>query len=654
MAPEPDETIENRVQNLFAAHQNKIAVQADWLFAGLMIFQWLAGIVIALLVSPRTWSGAESWVHPHVWAAVALGGALCSLPVALVWNRPGARLNRHVIAMAQMLTSSLLIQITGGRIETHFHVFGSLAFLAFYRDWEVMLTATAVTGVDHALRGIFWPFSIYGRTWVSPWLSVEHAGWVVFSDIFLVWSCLRSRAEMSAIATREAGNAHLLHQAQHDALTGLPNRLLFAVAIKEGLQRAAKSGGNLALLCIDLDRFKQINDTLGHQVGDQLLQSVGRRLSHQLCGKGTLVRMGGDEFAVILEGISSPEAANSTAAKLLDSLQEPFELAGNEMYLGASIGICLYPDCARDSTELQRNADIAMYRVKSQGKNGYETFAPEMAPSTLKRMDTEHQLRQAIVRNEFLVLYQPQVTLDGKLKGFEALVRWEHPKLGLIPPNEFIPVAEETGLIRPVGDFVMRKACRQGAIWQQRWGRNLRIAVNVSAVQFSDPSFAETVAEVLEETGLPPQLLELELTETVLMRDLVSAAERMESLRALGLRIAMDDFGTGYSSLSYIHKLPIDVLKIDRSFIKEIHSESHSRAMFASILTMARDLKLDVVAEGVEEPGQVEVLAELGCPLAQGFLFGRPAAAVEAERFIANSQRVANAVFEEPQLAFLR
>ena len=409
MAPEAAHTIELGTAARFQEHKQRIYRETDRLFAVLLAIQWVASIVIALVTTPLTWAGTQSSIHPHILIALFMGGTVSLVPIVLVLMQPGATLNRHVIATSQMVTSAVLIHITGGRLETHFHIFGSLAFLAFYRDWRVLITASLVAGADHLFRGAFWPASIYGVTWFNPWRALEHVGWVVFCDIFLIHACIRSRAEMREIANREAKQGHLLYQAQHDALTGLPNRLQLATKLEQGLLKVRTSGGKLALLCIDLDKFKQVNDTLGHHIGDVLLQRVAHRLESNLRQGERVVRTGGDEFAITLTGLKSAEDAAVVAARLVKCLTLPFLISGHEVTVGASIGISMFPDDAGDVNVLQKNADIAMYWVKERGKSGFEIFTPEMVLSALNSPNMPHQPHQASEEEELSFLSWPQV-----------------------------------------------------------------------------------------------------------------------------------------------------------------------------------------------------------------------------------------------------
>ncbi len=416
----------------------------------------------------------------------------------------------------------------------------------------------------------------------------------------------------------------LAYQAQHDSLTGLPNRVLFEDRLQQALAMARRQGWLVAVLFVDLDRFKQINDTLGHPVGDLLLQQVARRLENCIRRTDTLARMGGDEFTLLLTELRDQQYSLMVAQKLLDALKAPFHLDGYELFVTASVGISVYPRDGRDAATLQRNADSAMYRAKNQGKNNFQVFKPEITATALESLEIENALRMALENGEFQLRYQPQVAMDGKLTGLEALLVWNHPKLGLIPPAQFIPMAEECGLIVPIGGWVLRQACQQRADWRREWQAPIKIGVNVSVTQFTRPGFVEVVAQVLKETGLDPSFLELEITESVVMRDVKGSTQQMERLRTLGVGLSIDDFGTGYSSLSYLRTLPIDTLKIDQSFLQEVDSVPNTMPLLRAIVALAHSLRLCVVAEGVEYERQLEALREVGCDRVQGYLIGEP------------------------------
>ena len=430
----------------------------------------------------------------------------------------------------------------------------------------------------------------------------------------------------------------LAYQAHHDALTELPNRLLFQERLRQAIVHARRSETMVALLYIDLDRFKLINDTLGHASGDTLLQQVARRLKSCLREADTLARISGDEFTVIATGIRNPKHASVVAEALLKALRDPFQSDDQELFVSASVGISMYPQDAMEAETLQRNADNAMYRAKSRGKNRFEYFHPEMRVSMSQRLEVETYLRRALERDEFCVHYQPQFDLQsGRLVGQEALLRWNNPKLGSIRPDEFIPIAEENGLIVPIGTWVLQEACRQTSAWQKAGYPLKGVSVNVSAVQFSRPDFVNTVDEVLRLTGLEPRFLELELTERLVIRDVRESAGTMARLRALGVQISVDDFGAGYSSLSYLQRLPIDILKLDRSFVEDLKNAGGNASLVRGIVTLAHGLGIRVTAEGVETEQQLELVHTSGCDKAQGYLLGRPSPAGSALSNAANS-----------------
>jgi diguanylate cyclase (GGDEF)-like protein len=444
---------------------------------------------------------------------------------------------------------------------------------------------------------------------------------------------LQTTSGTAAIAIEQRQLAdQLAYQAHHDALTGLPNRLLFQERLRQEIAQSRRSGAMLALLYLDLDRFKLINDTFGHASGDALLWQVAWRLKSCLREVDTLARISGDEFTVTAAGLKSAQDASLVAEAILKALRAPFQVENQELYVTASVGISLYPRDAIDAETLQRNADSAMYRAKSRGKNRFEYFLAEMSASRRQRLELESCLRRALDRSEFSLHYQPQFDLQsGKLVAQEALLRWTHPKLGCIAPDQFIPIAEENELIVPIGTWVLQEACRQAAAWQ-RAGYPLKgIAVNVSAVQFGRPDFVRTVDDVLKRSDLEPRFLELELTESLIIRDVRESAAKMEQLRELGVKISVDDFGTGYSSLSYLQRLPIDILKLDRSFVEGVKIEGGgSSSLVRGIVTLAHGLGIRVTAEGVETQQQLDLVHHSGCDKVQGFLLGRPSPAASA------------------------
>lgn len=436
----------------------------------------------------------------------------------------------------------------------------------------------------------------------------------------------------------QSSQARLEHQALNDELTGLPNRRLFADRLEHALMRAMRQQQIVALIYLDLDGFKLVNDTLGHTIGDALLCEIADRLRLRVRDSDTLARIGGDEFTVVVEDLHSFEEANLIAKDLLAEFATPFFFKGHELSLTASLGISFYPQSASDAEHLIQQADTAMYVAKSTGKNRFILFTPEFGDAVQERLELENQLRGASERNEFAVHYQPQFeATTHRLVRFEALIRWNHPTRGEIPPSKFIPIAEETGLIVPIGLWVMQEACIEAVKWQARSERPVQVAVNISTVQLLHGDFVEIVIDVLNRTGLKPNLLQLELTESVLLPGFGETADGLSQLHALGVGMAIDDFGTGYSSLSYLHRVPFDVVKIDRSFLAQISQSEHSRATMQSIVELAHNMKMTVIVEGVETASQLDFVQELGCDEIQGFLLGRPTA--EPSQYFAEENR---------------
>jgi diguanylate cyclase (GGDEF)-like protein/PAS domain S-box-containing protein len=465
-------------------------------------------------------------------------------------------------------------------------------------------------------RGEIWNTRKNGEDYLE-WLTVsavrDHEGCVthyvgVFSDITEV----------------KDSQDKLDHLAHHDPLTALPNRLLFHDRLLHALARVARGQEQLAVMFIDLDRFKNVNDTLGHHVGDELLKQVALALSSRLRDGDTLARLGGDEFIVLLEDVDGAYGAGQVADKLMSMFEQPFLVADHELFVTGSVGISLYPQDGADLNLLIRNADVAMYQAKARGRNGYQFYAPSMSVDGAERLRLETLLRRAIEKNEIYLAYQPQVEIDsGRLIGVEALVRWCNPELGEVAPARFIPLAEDTGFINQLGKWVLDQACRQMVRWQAQGLEVPKIAVNLSVRQFERGSIATMVADVLRETGLAPRRLQLEVTESVIMHT-GDALVLINELHAIGVGLAIDDFGTGYSSLAYLKQLPVQTLKIDRSFIKDISTDANDEAITVAIIQLGKSLNLSVIAEGVENGEQAAFLLRHGCNLAQGYLYGRP------------------------------
>jgi diguanylate cyclase (GGDEF)-like protein len=422
----------------------------------------------------------------------------------------------------------------------------------------------------------------------------------------------------------------LAFQAKHDALTGLPNRLYMQERLDRAIDDAKERNTALSVAFIDLDRFKQINDTLGHSAGDRVLQQLATRLRNCLQPTDTLARMGGDEFTAILTSME-PSQPIKTIRKLLGAVRAPCRVGEHELFVTASIGVSFYPQHGEDAATLLRNADSAMYSAKYRGKNDIHWYDAQPRSGSMHRLGLENDLRRALEREELKLLYQPQVELSGKLAALEVLLVWDHREHGRIAPSEFIPIAEETGMILTIGSWVLGEACRQVDHWRQAGLQPVPVSVNVSALQFAQANFVPTVAGVLEYSGLPPQLLELELTESLVMRGVDESLSVMRQVRDLGVRIAIDDFGTGYSSLSYVRELPADVLKIDQTFFDESGKPGSSLALIRTIATLAHTFDMTVTAEGVETGRHLEVARQAGCDRAQGLLFGGAITADSAE-----------------------
>jgi diguanylate cyclase (GGDEF)-like protein/PAS domain S-box-containing protein len=506
--------------------------------------------------------------------------------------------------------------------------------------YEVLLPAeereTFLERVERRARGISERYEIFylrkngSRIWVEVYgVPFRDSGGEIIGTLGVV----------TDVTERKRAEKRLRQAALYDALTGLPNRLLFRERLDHAILRAKRREEyRFAVLFLDLDRFKVINDSLGHHVGDELLAMVAQRLRSCLRPEDSVARFGGDEFAILLEGIEEVSDATRVAERIQASLSAPVDLGGLEVFTSASIGIVLNSAAYERPEYLLRNADMAMYRAKAAGQARFEVFDRAMHARALSRLQMETDLRRALEREEFRVHYQPIISLEtGRIMGLEALVRWSHPDQGWLPPDEFIPAAEETGLILPLGEWVLRESCRHLKRWQEQYPRDipLSVGVNLSVKQFSQRNLVAQISRILEEMGLEPAMLKLEITESAAMENAEAAAVLLGRLKSLGVQLYLDDFGTGYSSLSYLHQFPLDALKIDRSFVGRVDTDDRNRQLVRTILTLAHSLGVPVIAEGIETESQRLALRRMGCGFGQGHLFSRPLAPEAVEALLA-------------------
>jgi diguanylate cyclase (GGDEF)-like protein len=533
--------------------------------------------------------------------------ALCGFGASLDRFRMKARI---IAASFGLVTcSAVLVDLWGGITEAHFHFFVMIGVLTLYQDWTPFLVAIAFVVVHHGVGGVLDPKAVFGdnpQADKNPWLwACIHGGFVLAASV----------AHVVAWRTNE-------NQLLRDPLTGLPSRLLYLNNLKLSLERLGRGPSrSVAVLFLDLDRFKVINDSLGHGEGDELLVAVAERVGHSLRRHETLARFGGDEFVILCED------AVAVAERVLKAFSLPFQLAHGETMAAASIGISVTSDPDQDPDDLIRDADAAMYRAKGAGGARVVLFDEVTRERALARLHNENAIRKAIEREEFRVFFQPEVSISGdRITGLEALVRWQHPERGLLGPGEFISLAEETGLIVPLGTWVLRDACHRAVVWQRGRASDepLMLRVNVSARQLAKDSFRRTVSGIIKETGIDPAWLCLEVTESVLIEDPESSIRVLSELKELGIRIAIDDFGTGYSSLEYLRRLPVDCVKVDRSFVRGLPDNEEDVAIVNAVIELGHALKLSVTAEGVETTEQLGNLQTAGCDTAQGFLFYRP------------------------------
>jgi diguanylate cyclase (GGDEF)-like protein len=548
-------------------------------------------------------------------AHMTFEGAILAGPAVIASSeRVGLRMRVAAAAFGLITASAMLVHLANGVVEAHFHFFVMIGVLTLYQDWMAFGIAIGYVVLHHGVVGVVAPEQVYNHpdAIAHPWRwAMIHGGFVLAA----------SAAHVVAWRTNE-------NQLLRDPLTGLPSRLLFNNRVTQALERLQRRrGSHVAVLFLDLDRFKVINDSLGHAAGDKLIVAVADRLRHALRRHETVSRFGGDEFAILCEDIRDEQDAIAVGERILKAFSRPITLHHGEAVTSASLGVALSADPDQDVGNLIRDADAAMYRAKEAGGGRLMLFDEVTRQRALTRLHTENALRRAIENEEFRVYFQPEVSVaTGAIVGIEALVRWEHPERGLVGPDAFIALAEETGLIVPIGTWVLREACRLARVWQaeRAAGEPLVVRVNVSARQLAADDLIDIVADALERSGVEPEQLCLEVTESVLVEDPDASAGKLAALKALGVKIAVDDFGTGYSSLEYLRRFPVDCVKIDRSFVRGIPHSGEDVAIVNAVIDLGHALGLSVTAEGVETDEQLGRLQNDGCDTAQGFLFSRP------------------------------
>ena len=570
-------------------------------------------VLSLLLAAGLTASGLSVAVYNRNPGATCAGGALVGGGVACMHylGMSALEMPGHIAWSWDLVAASVLIGMMFGAASL---------WIAIHRSGTSgMLTA----GVLLTLAIVSHHFTAMGAVEIVPdpsrvvnALSLSPA-WMAIGIASAAVAVLAMSLAGAFVDKRTA--ERIAHMAHHDPLTGLPNRAAFTAQFATVLERSAAARSGFAILCIDLDRFKEINDLFGHAAGDLVLRQVADRLLAAIKGQ-FVARLGGDEFTIIVPGDERQTAADLVAESVLSAMSENLEVDGHRIAVGVSVGVAIYPDDGADAATLLSNADAALYRAKAEGRGTIRFFAVEMDQQLREKRSLQHDLRSALERNEFRLFYQPQATTGGEIIGFEALARWYHPKRGVVPPAEFIPIAEESSLIMSIGEWVLREACAEAASWP----RPLQIAVNLSPAQFKQGDLPGLVHSILLQTGLSPSRLELEITEGVLIGDFNRAVSILRRLKNLGVRIAMDDFGTGYSSLSYLQSFPFDKIKIDRSFIANLHLNHQSAAIVRAMIGLARGLEVPVVAEGVETSEQLDFLAQESCSEIQGYLIGKP------------------------------
>lgn len=615
----------NRLTQKYCAHSSLI---------GALVLAGLAGLGL-LLLSRRAHSEPELWIG----GLSLLMALFCALLIRL-----NQRLARQMSSLRQqdqqlqdfgraILNSGCAVVITDAEgcivdvNQTFTQITGYPA--PQVRGWSLELLNPG-EGEYAPETDQIWVRSMLQDGWSGEVLSRHASGelhWLAVTASVVALHGGETRVILSCIDINELkqANQRMQQLALYDSLTGLANRRLFIDRLEHSLRAAHRDRRKLALMFLDLDQFKRINDTLGHDAGDRLLKTIAQRLRGCVREKDTVSRLGGDEFTVLLTDLEETLAVTQVANQILKVLKEPIQLGQHEVIVSTSIGITIAPDDGINADTLMKNADLALYRAKEQGRDCHHYFTEELNSRAIKQLIMEQELRHALACNEFTLDFQPQVDLrTHQIVSVEALLRWQHPHKGRILPNDFIPVAEESGLIIPIGKWVLRNACLQMRMIQDMTGRDVRVAINLSARQFEDKNLVGFIADVLAETGLAPELLELEVTESMLMGDMDNVIERLNQLKATGVTITIDDFGSGYSSLSYLKRLPVDVLKVDRQFVRDIPDDLNDMEITSAVIAVAHKLNLKVIAEGVEDEDQRDFLMINKCDFAQGYLFSKP------------------------------
>jgi diguanylate cyclase (GGDEF)-like protein len=603
---------------LDALPQGQLLPDADWNRR----HRWIVCLIVAHAAGLALFGAARGYGVLHS----ATEGAFVALTAFAATSPRLGRKGRSAAAALGLITSSALaVHLSGGAIEAHFHFFFVLALLTLYQDWLPFLLAIGFVVVHHGTMGAFAPESVYNHpdAVAHPWR------WALVHAVFVLAT---SAANLTAWRVSE--------QMLHESLTGLPGRAVFLHRLARALDRAARGGSDVAVVFIDLDRFKLLNDTVGHAAGDELLTATAERIVTAVRSQDLVARLGGDEFAVLLEDVAGEEEALRIGTRIQTVLASPLTVRGVGIDPSASIGVAVARPGAATAAELMENADMAMYRAKEQNSEACVVFGEAMREHDRRRLELEAALRGAVERNELRLVYQPILSLPGgELAGVEALVRWEHPTRGTIPPADFISIAEQSGLIVTIGRWILREACFTAARSFTGEGAPY-VSVNLSTRQLADPNLVADVERALTDSGLMPQRLFLEITESVLLTDDPRHVQTLVDLQRLGTTIVMDDFGTGYSSLSYLKRLPIGVLKVDRSFVSLLGQDAADESIVGAIVAMARALGIAVVAEGVEREDQLRSLRLLGIGFAQGYLLGRP---TEIEHVAAHARAAAPA-----------